>query len=60
MGLLLASVHVACGMIWCSGLVFGGAALGARLRSSTFVAWLDRVTGGVLVGFGAKLAWEAR
>jgi threonine/homoserine/homoserine lactone efflux protein len=60
MGLLLASVHVLCGMLWCSGLVLGGAALGARLRSTTFVRWLDRVTGGVLVAFGAKLAWDAR
>lgn len=60
MGLLLAGVHVACGMLWCSALVLGGSALGSRLKSAAFVTWLDRVTGGVLIAFGAKLAWDVR
>lgn len=58
MGLLLAAVHVACGVIWCSILVLGGSALGSRLKSAAFVAWLDRITGGILIAFGAKLAWD--
>jgi threonine/homoserine/homoserine lactone efflux protein len=60
MGLLLACVHVLCGVIWCSALVLGGAALGSRLTSARFVRWLDRITGGVLIAFGAKLAWDVR
>lgn len=60
MGLLLACVHVLSGVIWCSVLVLGGSALGSRLSSGAFLRWIDRVTGGVLIAFGAKLALDAR
>lgn len=59
MGVLLAGVHVALGMLWFTGIILGGGALGARLRSPGFVRWTDRVTGGELVGFGIKLALDA-
>lgn len=60
MGVLLAGVHVVLGMLWFAGIILGGGALGARLRNPGFVRWTDRVTGGVLVGFGVKLALDAR
>lgn len=59
MGVLLAGVHVVLGMLWFAGIILGGGALGARLRNPGFVRWTDRVTGGVLVGFGVKLALDA-
>lgn len=60
MGVLLALVHCVLGMAWSTLLVLGGSALGARLRSASFVRWVDRVTGGVLIAFGARLALDAR
>lgn len=60
MGLLLATVHCLFGTVWLSAIVFGGAALGRRLRNSAVLRWVDRVTGGVLVAMGVRLAFEAR
>jgi Putative threonine efflux protein len=60
MGVLLAGVHVVLGMTWFAGIILGGGALGSRLGRPGFVRWIDRVTGGVLIGFGVKLALDAR
>lgn len=60
MGVLLALVHCVLGMTWSTMWVIGGSALGPRLRSATFVRWIDRITGGVLIAFGARLAFAAR
>lgn len=60
MGLLLASVHCLIGSVWLGGLVLGSSALGARLTTTAFARWVDRVTGGVLVLFGARVALSAR
>jgi threonine/homoserine/homoserine lactone efflux protein len=56
MGLLLAGVHCVLGLIWLSAVVLGAGALGPRLRNAAVVRWIDRVTGGVLVAFGLRLA----
>lgn len=60
MGALLALVHVVLAMIWYVGVIQGSRAIGARLRSPRFVRGVDRVTGGVLVVFGVKLALDTR
>jgi threonine/homoserine/homoserine lactone efflux protein len=60
MGLLLALVHCLLGMAWLSLVVLGAGWVGPRLRRSSAVRWVDRVTGGVLVLFGARLAVSAR
>ena len=60
MGMLLAAVHCVLGMAWFTGVIAGGAALGARMRAPRVVRWVDRVTGGVLLAFGAKLALDTR
>lgn len=60
MGALLAGVHVVLGMTWFAAIILGGSALGARLRTPRFVRWIDRITGAVLLGFGAKLALDTR
>ncbi len=60
MGALLAGVHCVLGLTWFTILIAGSTALGARLRTPRFVRGIDRVTGGVLVAFGAKLALDTR
>ncbi|GAA1970895.1 LysE family translocator [Isoptericola halotolerans] len=60
MGLLLATVHCVLGTLWLSAVLLGAGVAGPRLRRSGAVRWLDRVTGGLLVAFGARLAFEAR
>lgn len=60
MGTVLALVHNAFGLIWFAVIIVAGGALGARLRSPRFLRWLDRVTGGVLLLFGIRLALDLR
>ncbi|MGF0116306.1 LysE family translocator [Promicromonospora sp. Marseille-Q5078] len=60
MGLLLALVHCVLGTAWLSVVVLGAGWAGPRLRRSSAVRWVDRVTGGVLVLVGARLAVSAR
>lgn len=59
-GVLLEGVHTVLGMIWFSAIILFAGALGARLRRPAFTRWVDRVTGGVLVLFGVRLAADAR
>lgn len=60
MGVLLALVHCMLGTAWLSMVVLGAGYVGPRLRRSNAVRWVDRVTGGFLVVFGARLAVSAR
>lgn len=57
-GLVLAGVHVLEGLAWFSLLILGTHVLRARLQKPAVAAWIDRVTGGVLIGFGLKVAWD--
>ena len=57
---LLALVHVILGLLWAGGLIAATKPLTRALRRPAVVAWLDRVTGVVFVGFGLKLALEPR
>ncbi|WP_136193306.1 LysE family translocator [Actinomyces procaprae] len=63
MGVLLAAVHGLCCVVWMGALAVGAAWIAPRLESGAGAAlerWTDRVTGGVLLGFGTKLALDAR
>jgi threonine/homoserine/homoserine lactone efflux protein len=53
---LLAGVHAALTLIWFAALIALAAPLGAWLRRPATVRRLDRLTGGVFVAFGVKLA----
>lgn len=59
-GVLLALVHCLLGAVWLTVVILGVDRIAPRLRSGRALAWIDRVTGGVLVAFGARLALTAR
>jgi threonine/homoserine/homoserine lactone efflux protein len=60
MGLLLALVHVVESIVWFTGLIVAAHFARRWLSRPTVTAWIDRVTGGILVAFGAVLAIESR
>lgn len=60
MGLLLALVHVVESIIWFTALIFAAHFARRWLQNPRVARWIDRVTGGILVGFGALLAVESR
>ena len=59
-GLLLASIHVALGLLWFAALIAATVPIAGLLRVPVVVQWLDRVTGCVFVAFGLRLALERR
>lgn len=60
MGLLLALVHIVESLVWFTGLILAAHFARKWLSSPRVSAWIDRVTGGILVAFGAFLAVESR
>ena len=56
--LLLAAIHAALGLIWFLLLIGATRPLARALRNPALVLGLDRLTGGVLVYFGLKLAFS--
>ncbi len=54
--LLLAAIHSALGLLWFLLLIGATRPLARALRNGRIVRALDRVTGGVLIFFGLKLA----
>jgi threonine/homoserine/homoserine lactone efflux protein len=56
--LLLAVIHVAITFAWLSLLVALTVPIGRFLEKPRVLRWLDRVTGGVFIAFGARLALE--
>jgi len=58
--LLLASIHIGMGFVWLTAYAWFIDRLGAVLTRPRVKAWLERVTGGLLIALGARLAWERR
>jgi threonine/homoserine/homoserine lactone efflux protein len=58
--LFLAGVHIVMGLIWLTIYAWFVGKLGVVLTRPRVKAWLEGVTGGVLVALGARLAWERR
>ena len=58
--LLLAGIHAALTLIWFAALIALTIPIGRRLAEPAVVRTLDRLTGGVFVAFGAKLALAQR
>lgn len=59
-GLLLALVHDAEGMVWFSALILGAGRLRHVIRRRSVARGTDAVTGSVLVAFGMRLGFAAR
>ena len=57
---LLAVIHAALTVVWFALLIAGTAPLKRWLQNAAVVRWLDRATGVVFLGFGARLALERR
>jgi threonine/homoserine/homoserine lactone efflux protein len=53
---LLATIHVLLSVVWFAVLIAATVPMGRLLRRPRVVKGLDRVTGGVFIAFGAKLA----
>lgn len=58
MGLLLAGVHVAEGLLWSLVLIAFATFVGGALRTPRVRRALDRVTGVVIIAFGVRLATQ--
>jgi threonine/homoserine/homoserine lactone efflux protein len=57
---LLAGIHFFLGLAWAAALVLATTPLKRWLERPAVVRWLNRVTGAVFIGFGARLALERR
>lgn len=55
---LLATIHVGLSAFWFAGLITATRPLKRWLSRGAVVRWLDRVTGGVFIAFGARLALD--
>lgn len=58
--LLLAGVHIAMGFVWLTAYSWFVDRLGAVLTRPAVKMNLERVTGGLLIALGARLAWAHR
>lgn len=56
MAALLAAIHASIGIVWFGLLIGATRPISSLLKRPPVIAWLDRVTAGVFVAFGAKLA----
>ncbi|HET6970451.1 MAG TPA: LysE family translocator [Phenylobacterium sp.] len=57
---LLASIHTVFGVIFFTVLIGATRPIARFLQRATVVRWLDRLTGGVFLGFGVRLALDRR
>lgn len=57
---LLAALHAGMGLAWFAALIAATRPLAGILQRTSVVRWLDRITGGVFLAFGVRLALERR
>jgi len=57
---MLAGLHVLMGVAWFAALIGATRPIAGVLQKAAVVRWLDRVTGGVFLGFGVRLALSRR
>lgn len=57
---LLVAMHCAMSVVWFAGLIAATRPLAGALQRAAVVRWLDRLTGGVFLAFGVRLALERR
>lgn len=57
---LLAVLHGVMGLAWFAALIAATRPIAGALQRAAVVRWLDRLTGGVFLAFGLRLALERR
>jgi threonine/homoserine/homoserine lactone efflux protein len=57
---LLAAMHAVMGLAWFAALIAATRPIAGMLQRAAVVRWLDRLTGGVFLAFGVRLALERR
>ncbi|WP_296600546.1 LysE family translocator [Phenylobacterium sp.] len=57
---LLAVIHVVLGSCWSATLIAATRPIAGVLQNAAVVRWLDRLTGGVFLAFGVRLALDRR
>lgn len=60
MTLVMAGIHAALGILWFVALGATAHSFMATLRDTSFVKWIDRVTGALFVGLAVRLAVSTR
>jgi threonine/homoserine/homoserine lactone efflux protein len=60
MTLAMTAIHALLGLIWFALLIVLARQAEGMLRRPGVLGWLDRITGGVFVGLGLKLAFDSR
>lgn len=53
---VLTAIHALLGVAWFAALILATRPIARLLRNGPVVTWLDRITGGVFVAFGLRLA----
>lgn len=56
--LLMTLIHAGLGFLWFALLISVTRPVAGALKQPGFRVWLDRVTGGVFIALGARLAFE--
>ena len=56
----LAAIHALLGIAWFAALIAATQPLARVLKRAAVVRWLDRLTGGVFLAFGVRLALDRR
>lgn len=57
---MLAGLHCIFGLIWFAAIIGATRPISGVLQKAAVVRWLDRITGGVFLGFGVRLALARR
>ena len=57
---LMTAIHVGLTVLWFAALIAATRPMSGLFRRAGVVTWLDRVTGGLFLAFGVRLALEAR
>ena len=57
---MLAGIHVVFGLVWFAALIGATRPIAGALQKAGVIRWLDRITGGLFVGFGLRLALARR
>ena len=57
---LLGTLHACMGLPWFGAIIGATRPIAGALQRAPVVRWLDRLTGGLFVGFGVRLALERR